>query len=133
MDVPCSGDRHSLHNEFSYQSWSVRKSRHNSKKQSKLLQSALETVQPGGHVVYSTCTMTSLENDEAISNVVDAPLRLTTKKTKNINFTVTKPKLSSDIIDRFNILETKFGFLIFPSLSKNWGPIYFCKLSRTKV
>lgn len=101
--------------------------------QAKLLLSAVDSVCMGGHIVYSTCTMTPLENDEVISNVINVLNKHSRSSTENIpvhKLVVNRPELSYTLADNFNILATKFGYLVFPSLSKNWGPIYFCRLTK---
>lgn len=133
VDVPCSGDRHALQNGFCFQSWSETKSRQSAKLQAKLLLSSVDCLCTGGHVVYSTCTMAPFENDEVVSQVIKLSEKRSSSTTENIpikKLVVNRPELSNEVIENFNIQTTKFGFLVFPLVSKNWGPVYFCRLTR---
>lgn len=64
-DVPCSAERHHLlANDMAAWSWGG--SKRLSVRQHALLCSALDSTRPGGRVVYSTCSLSSLENDGVI-------------------------------------------------------------------
>ena len=67
LDAPCSSDRYLIQDNFRMAGWSVKKSREFAKLQKELLVSALRTVKVGGVVVYSTCTLSQIENDDVIS------------------------------------------------------------------
>lgn len=70
VDVPCSSERHLIHDESELRKWTPRRSATLAKKQYELLLAALRTVRVGGIVVYSTCSISSLENDGVIAKVL---------------------------------------------------------------
>ena len=125
LDAPCSSDRHLLQENFRSSGWSVKKSREFAELQKKLLTSAIHTVRVGGTVVYSTCSLSPIENDELIESTV-----------KDLNAMHEARVESVDFVKELNLNEfcisntTKHGILVIPSKTKNWGPMYTCKILR---
>jgi 16S rRNA C967 or C1407 C5-methylase (RsmB/RsmF family) len=77
--------------------------------------------------VYSTCTLSPVQND----GIIQATLEQVWQKTQ-INVTVVD---TGHVADRcremFNFADnTRFGQLVLPNLTANFGPMYFCKLKR---
>ncbi len=67
VDVPCSMEgRFSTLNPKSYKDWSPKKVKILSKLQRFLLRSAFGCTKPGGSIVYSTCTLNTIENEQVI-------------------------------------------------------------------
>ena len=67
LDAPCSGEgRFTIYNVQSYKQWSMKTVNELVKTQKKLFKSAYETLKPGGTLVYSTCTLNKLENEQII-------------------------------------------------------------------
>ena len=91
--------------------------------------SALQTVIPGGVVVYSTCSMSPLENDEVVDEVLSKCSENSHLKVEVVNSQFTNHALT----EMFDYRTTKNGVLVLPSKAKNWGPMYFCKLQRIGV
>lgn len=72
LDAPCSSEaRFSLEDPASFAYWSPRKVKEMSRKQRRLLYSAVQSTKPGGVVVYSTCAFAPEENEL----VIDGALR----------------------------------------------------------
>ena len=129
VDAPCSSERHNLQTDFAFSMWSDVNSRANASLQRKLLLSAMQTVIPGGIVVYSTCSMSPFEND----GVVDEVLSICSQK-KQLKVQVVDSQFTSHpLAEMFNFRTTKNGVLVVPSKAKNWGPMYLCKLQRFAV
>lgn len=129
LDVPCSSERHNLQTNFEFSLWSDQHSKANANMQRKLLMSALQTVAPGGIVVYSTCSMSPLENDGVIDDVLSK-----CSEDKRLKIEVVNSHFAShSLADMFNYRTTRNGVLVFPSKTKNWGPMYFCKLRRFAI
>lgn len=129
VDAPCSSERHNLQTDFAFSMWSDVNSRANANLQRKLLLSAMQTVIPGGIIVYSTCSMSPFEND----GVVDEVLSICSQK-KQLKVQVVDSQFTSHpLAEMFNFRTTKNGVLVVPSKAKNWGPMYFCKLQRFAV
>lgn len=67
LDAPCSGEgRFTIYNVQSYKQWSMKIVNELVKTQKKLFKSAYEALKSGGTLVYSTCTLNKLENEQII-------------------------------------------------------------------
>lgn len=72
VDVPCSSERHVVQqglvarSKINEKDWSVKRCRELAQLQQKMLMGAARALKPGGRLVYSTCSLTSLENDEVV-------------------------------------------------------------------
>eukprot|EP00249_Psilotum_nudum_P015807 c25528_g1_i1 orf=156-1373(+) len=69
VDAPCSSERHLLHDLEEMYRWTHKRSGNCAKRQLALLAAGLRSVQVGGLVVYSTCSISNLENDGVIAKV----------------------------------------------------------------
>lgn len=126
LDVPCSSERHNLQTKFEFSFWSVEHSKANANVQRKLLMSALQTLIPGGIAVYSSCSMSPLENDGVVDEVL-----LKCSENSHLKIGVVNSQFTNHALaEMFNYRTTKNGVLVLPSKTKNWGPIYVCKLQR---
>lgn len=67
-DVPCTSDRSSLHQDYGnlFNASRTKLRLRMPQEQSSLLQSAMKCVKTGGSVVYSTCTLSPIQNDGVI-------------------------------------------------------------------
>jgi len=93
---------------------------------------AIQCCRPGGVIVYSTCTLAPTQND----GVVSATLERIWQETK---IGVVAESIG-EITDRFSRIFTfqsggmpgsRYGCLVLPKLTENFGPMYFCRLRRT--
>ncbi len=67
VDAPCSLEgRFQCQNPKTYRTWNIKKVKQLSHLQRYLLRSALTCAKPGGVIVYSTCTLSPEENEEAL-------------------------------------------------------------------
>lgn len=121
VDAPCSSDRHSV------TKWTAKSKGFwpDSEKfrtlQHSLLLSAFHAVKSGGVVVYSTCTMSTQENDAVVEGVLESACRRGYQVSTNPHLVF---KLEGAQVEK-----TKFGNLIIPSVDLNIGPMYLSKLS----
>lgn len=118
VDAPCSSDRHNIGNWSIENCWpqagKFRKVQHD------LLLSALHAVKEKGTVVYSTCTLSSQENDGVVEDVM--------RSSSKLGYQVDAlPPLSLQSIPG-TVKETTFGNLIVPAANLNTGPMYVSKL-----
>lgn len=81
VDVPCTNDRHSLHDGENniFTSRRIKERLRLPNTQTALLVSALKLVKSGGSVVYSTCSLSPIQNE----GVVHTALRAVWEETKN--------------------------------------------------
>ncbi|XP_069700133.1 5-methylcytosine rRNA methyltransferase NSUN4 [Periplaneta americana] len=133
VDVPCTVDRHSLHeNENNiFKPTRTKERLMIPEMQAALLSNALKLVQPGGTVVYSTCSLSPIQND----GVVHMALRKVWEETdveivvKDLTAALEPTQCLFKLGHDFGL---KYGHLVLPFLPCNFGPMYFCKLVRTK-
>lgn len=115
IDAPCSGEKHLLHSPRELEKWTLKRTKRLSANQYSLLCSAILACKSGGQMVYSTCSISPLENDEVIKKAL-------TKKKDFICLDL--PKLDIPFIER-----TEFGYQMLPD-NQGYGPIYFSRLSK---
>ena len=89
--------------------------------------SAILCTAPGGSIVYSTSTLSPIQND----GVVSLALKQIWEET-NIDMAVCDLSIT---IQPFKPMmkfaqNTKFGQLVMPQISQNFGPMYISKLKR---
>jgi 16S rRNA C967 or C1407 C5-methylase (RsmB/RsmF family) len=112
-DVPCSAERHHLQ-DGEEKNWNLKTSKRLAVRQHALLCSALDATVPGGRVVYSTCSLSPLENDGVITKLL---------KSRKSQF---------EVIPSARELgePTEHGRLILPDISNGFGPIYYSVLRK---
>ncbi len=73
LDAPCSSESRMRADEpKSFEFWSDRKIREQSRKQSGLIQSAFTTLKPGGTMLYCTCSFAPEENEAIVSGLLNS-------------------------------------------------------------
>lgn len=115
LDAPCSSERHVLHQEQELKKWKPSRSKQLAQRQYALLCSALMSCKPGGRIVYSTCSLSKLENDETIR-------RLHKKKGDRFHSNIALNPPYGE--------ATEFGWQILPDTQEGWGPMYWAVIER---
>ena len=117
LDAPCSSDRHVLNSPSHLEVWSAKRVKRLSVEQGALLASAVDALKPGGTVVYGTCALSPMENDDVVKKIL--------KK---------RPSMQSvEIADLLPGADrTEFGVHILPDRSEGRGPIYCAKLVKNR-
>ncbi|KAI9202620.1 S-adenosyl-L-methionine-dependent methyltransferase [Polychytrium aggregatum] len=115
IDAPCSTDRHILHDFEDLLKWTPARLRNDSHRQIELLLAALGAVKEGGVVVYATCSLANVENDEVVQKGL-AKLQTIRAEIVRRTFPIGEP--------------TTFGWIVLPDNSGRWGPLYFAILRR---
>jgi 16S rRNA C967 or C1407 C5-methylase (RsmB/RsmF family) len=123
LDAPCSSERHLLQVDPSMRDWKESRTRQLAMRQYSLLCSALLSLKPDGVLVYSTCSISPLENDGVVE-------RLLKKKEDQV---ILEP-LSQDVFTGLiaGLEKTSVGYRIFPDQSEGSGPIYFSRLRKIR-
>lgn len=114
LDAPCSSERHVLHDPKALAMWSPSRPKRLAITQFAMLAAALEAVKKGGYILYSTCSINPMENEQVVE------------------------KLFEKRVGRFTIMEStqvgseerKYGSLILPDRGEGRGPLYFCLIRR---
>ena len=72
VDVPCSGEgRFYIHEPKSFAGWSQKNVEKLAKQAKWILRSAVSATKVGGRIVYSTCTLSPEENEEAVEWIME--------------------------------------------------------------
>lgn len=133
VDVPCTNDRHSLHNNDNnmFKPSRIKERLQLPQLQCEILVHALTLIKKGGIVVYSTCSLSPIQND----GVVYMALKRIWEETK---IDIVVKDLSPALLQTKNVYKLadqdllKFGHLVLPNSAQNYGPTYFCKMQRIK-
>ncbi|XP_063585289.1 5-methylcytosine rRNA methyltransferase NSUN4-like [Penaeus indicus] len=133
VDVPCLTDRHSLMEDDNsiFETSRTKERLKLPELQSQLLVSALQAVRPGGTVVYSTCTLSPLQNDGVVHLALSKIWQETTIECSIVDMSQAVQPLS--FLYRFGSnLGLRYGQVVLPSLLTNFGPMYFAKIKRIR-
>jgi len=114
-DVPCSGERHLFENQAELSLWTEKRTKNLAVRQYSLLSSAWLSCKPGGRIVFSTCSISPMENDDVVQKLI--------KKRK-------PEVLRQPDLDRLDFVEkTEHGYQILPDRC-GFGPMYFSVLQK---
>src|SRR5690606_30321837 len=69
LDVPCSSERHLLQKESYMQDWAPGRTKRLAGEQWKFLSSSIQVLRPNGRLLYSTCSISPLENDRVMEKL----------------------------------------------------------------
>lgn len=121
LDSPCSGERHLLENQKELNLWKKSRTQNLAQQQYKLLAGAFLALKLGGKVLYSTCSISPIENDGVIEKFL---------KKKGDQMRVC---LLAHIVDKLEIKDfvefTKYGVIFLPDRC-GFGPLYFSLLEK---
>ncbi len=70
LDVPCSSERHVVNDPKELAKWGTGRTKRLAVQQFAMVAAALEAVKPGGRIVYSTCSLSELENDRVMEKLL---------------------------------------------------------------
>mmetsp|Transcript_24965 Transcript_24965/g.36903 ORF Transcript_24965/g.36903 Transcript_24965/m.36903 type:complete len:425 (-) Transcript_24965:1263-2537(-) len=114
LDSPCSGERHRLRKNGSLKDW--KNNRKNQKRQVALLKAAIASCRQGGNIIYSTCSINPIENDDVVEKVLSKRGDL----------------VSLEELDLSMGEETKFGWIVLPDHPSclDMGPMYIAALRK---
>jgi 5-methylcytosine rRNA methyltransferase NSUN4 len=115
LDAPCSSERHVLEDHKELSLWAPGRTKAIAVTQFAMLASALDIVKKEGTVVYSTCALSQLENDDIIRKLYQK-----------------RPGRFELIRREFSFGEpTEFGWQVLPDTT-GWGPFYLAMVKRIK-
>ncbi|XP_076838065.1 5-cytosine rRNA methyltransferase NSUN4 [Brachyhypopomus gauderio] len=129
VDVPCTTDRHSLmEDENNIFKRSRTKERQNLPYlQTELLLAGIQATRPGGEVVYSTCSLSPLQNERVVEQAVSIA-----QQEMDVTMQVQDLESFTRLFSgTFHFApQPATGALVLPHLCANFGPMYICKLQR---
>lgn len=108
--------------------WTARRTKRNGELQRNLLFTALKLLRPGGVVVYSTCSISPVENDEVVQR--------TLKRNSQQGIEILRRE-DIDELNRYieacmpHIEATECGYIILPDRCDGWGPMFFSILRKS--
>jgi len=87
----------------------------------------IQSCRPGGIIVYSTCTLSPVQNDGAVAATLEHIWYRT-----GIEVVVEDIRTSMNCFtSMFKFFDgCRYGNLVLPNLVSNFGPMYFCRLRR---
>ncbi|XP_066586135.1 5-methylcytosine rRNA methyltransferase NSUN4 isoform X2 [Prorops nasuta] len=132
VDVPCTTDRHNLHTDENnlFKPSRLQERMKLPELQMEILTNALKIVAKGGTVVYSTCTLNPIQNDGVVQAALKNCWEQTSHEMVVKDLSVALSPLNC--LFKFGNYGLKHGHLVIPTIRKNWGPMYFCKIMRVK-
>ncbi|NXN92183.1 NSUN4 methyltransferase, partial [Rhinopomastus cyanomelas] len=129
VDVPCTTDRHSVMEDDNniFHKRRTKERQMLPMLQLQLLMAGILATKPGGKVVYSTCSLSPLQNEHVVERAIEIA-------ETQFNISVQVEDLShfrTLFQDTFSFFsDCRLGELVLPHLTANFGPMYFCKLRR---
>ena len=125
LDAPCSSERHVIQDPKYLNTWSPSRIKTVAMEQWALFSSAYRLLEPDGIMVYSTCALNPVENDEMIEKLI----KKFNKDGKSFELLESKIDMN-EVTDYANfripvIEKTKYGYQILPDTAEGAGPIYF--------
>lgn len=132
-DVPCTNDRHSIaeNDNNIFKPTRVKERLRLPEMQSSILVNCIRLLKPGGDLVYSTCSLSPIQNDGVVHMALS-------KVFSEYGITCTVKDLSRIMKPFESVFKfehpkgLKYGQMVLPFLPANFGPMYFCKLTRNK-
>ncbi|XP_056596706.1 5-methylcytosine rRNA methyltransferase NSUN4 [Triplophysa dalaica] len=129
VDVPCTTDRHSVMVEDNNM---FNRSRTKERQrlpllQIQLLMAGIQTARPGGEIVYSTCSLSQLQNECVVQQAICQAQEMgISVQVQDLGWLT---RCFSNTF--FFAPQLSVGELVLPHLCANFGPIYMCKLRRS--
>jgi 16S rRNA (cytosine1407-C5)-methyltransferase len=114
LDGPCSSERHVIAREKALGDWTPARPRFLAKRQWALLSAAFLLLQPGGSLVYATCSLSPEENDGAVSRLLDND----------------RDAILPDPPEFSEGEETRYGRIILPDTGGGMGPLYVARFRK---
>lgn len=130
LDVPCTNDRNSVRSDENnlFKHGRIHERVELPQIQSKILINGIKCLKPGGSLVYSTCTMSPIQNE----GVVHVALKEIFSKTDIKVAIVDQKEALRPLRGLYSFFRfPRYGQLIMPYFPTNFGPMYFCKIVRT--
>ncbi|XP_026735790.1 5-methylcytosine rRNA methyltransferase NSUN4 [Trichoplusia ni] len=134
VDVPCTTDRHSVNEDENnmFRPDRIKERLRIPEMQSQLLVNALKLAKVGGTVVYSTCSLSPIQNDGVVHMALKYAFETHGLVAAVKDLTIPMVGFSSTLVLGSDSARPKYGQLVTPSIGANFGPSYIAKLVRVR-
>ena len=130
-DVPCSSERHLMHDPSSMAQWSTSRGKRISITQGAILAAGIDSLSREGHLLYITCALSPRENDHVVA-------RVTKKRAGMVEVIPAAGREDLPPLERESELSsilargepTTHGLRILPDRTAGAGPLYVALLHR---
>lgn len=132
VDAPCYADRHAMNSDDGnvFVKGEIKDRLRMPEKQSELLKAGLMMLKPGGVLVYSTCTLSPVQNDGVVHMALRSLWEDTTLDFEVCDLTEAAKPLRF-LCKMYGSQDgMKYGQMVVPFLPNNFGPMYFAKIRR---
>ena len=131
LDAPCTNDRRSVVSDENnmFKTSRVKERVDLPQLQHRLLTHAIRCLKPGGSLVYSTCSMSPIQNDGVVHMALKQIQEETDIKVEVVDLKEAVRPLRG--LFRFH-RHFKYGQQVVPFIPSNFGPMYFAKINRIK-
>ena len=116
LDAPCSSERHVIQSEEHLAMWSPSRPRRLAIEQYSLLASAFMALRPGGHILYSTCSVNPAEDEAVVEKLF--------KRKRGL--------VEEVVLEEEKAERRSHGCIIMPDSASGLGPLYFCLLRKSE-
>ncbi|ALC38579.1 CG4749 [Drosophila busckii] len=131
VDVPCTTDRHVLNKQDNniFKPSRIKERLRIPELQAGILANCLRLLKPGGTLVYSTCSLSPVQNDGVVHMALQQVFteHAITATIKDLS---QHTALFEDIFKFEQPKGLKYGQMVLPYLPANFGPMYFSKITR---
>lgn len=120
-DAHCSTERHLLMKKEDFMEWKPSRSSGCARTQLLLLLNSIAAAKDEtGVVVYSTCSLSQLENDQVVEKALkQSPYVCSVDNSEEAS-------MQSPILGE----RTKYGWIVLPDVSEGWGVLYFARIRK---
>ncbi|XP_031764852.2 5-methylcytosine rRNA methyltransferase nsun-4 [Galleria mellonella] len=134
VDVPCTTDRHSVTEDENniFRPDRIKERLRLPELQAQLLTNALTLVRVGGAVVYSTCSLSPIQNDGVVHMALKNAFQDHSIVAAVKDLTASFAGLSSTLQLGSGDIAPQYGQLVVPTIGANFGPSYIARLVRVK-
>lgn len=120
LDAPCSSERHVLTDASALSIWSPSRPKRLAVQQFAMLAAALDAAVAGGYILYSTCSINPIENEQVIEKLFKKRAGLF----EEISIYDLAPSVATESEERAH------GRIVLPDIASSCGPLYFCLIKK---